>query len=102
MKTALYSEGVLLLAEAAREGGRSRLLVAARDLTTPPTATATGAHLGTPGLRETVAELDMLILGQGPCRSLYRSCQDCLCCVLPVSLRAKLYHISIPCVPDLS
>ncbi len=54
---------MLLLAEAAREGGRSRLVAAARDLTAPPAATATGASLGTPGLREAVAELDMQIPG---------------------------------------
>lgn len=58
-----YSNGVLLLAEAAGQQGRSRLIVAARDLTSPPTATATGAYLGMPGLRETVAELEMLIPG---------------------------------------
>lgn len=59
-----YSNGLLLLAEAAGQQGRSRLLVAARDLTSPPTATATGAHLGTPGLRETVAELEMVVPGE--------------------------------------
>ncbi|CAL8471349.1 g10891 [Coccomyxa elongata] len=59
-----YSNGVLLLAEAAGQQGRSRLIVAARDLTSPPTATATGAYLGMPGLRETVAELEMLIPGE--------------------------------------
>ena len=63
MAAAHYGDGVLLLAETPRETGRSRLIVAARDLTSPPTATATGAHLGTPGLRETVAELDMQIPG---------------------------------------
>ncbi len=70
MAVAHYSNGVLLLAEAAGQQGRSRLIVAARDLTSPPTATATGAYLGMPGLRETVAELEMLIPGACPAAAL--------------------------------
>ena len=63
MAVAHYSNGVLLLTEAAGQQGRSRLIVVTRDLTSPPTATATGAYIGMPGLRETVAELEMLIPG---------------------------------------
>ncbi|KAL6782830.1 NUP155 [Auxenochlorella protothecoides x Auxenochlorella symbiontica] len=54
---ACAAEGVLLLAEAAPQGGSARLVGLARDVTLPPLATATGASLTGHGLRETVAEL---------------------------------------------
>ncbi len=73
-----YSNGVLLLAEAAGQQGRSRLIVAARDLASPPTATATGAYIGMPGLRETVAELEMLIPGALPGLSNIVYLSECL------------------------
>ena len=58
---ACYSHGVLLLADTAGLQGRSRLLVASQDLTSPPAATGLG--LGTSGLRETVTELEVLLPG---------------------------------------
>ena len=60
---ALRRDGGLLLAEAAASAGGARLLVAGRDSTAPPTGTATGSLLGAAGLRETVAQLDMLLSG---------------------------------------
>ena len=60
---ACYSRGVLLLADTAGLQGRSRLLAASQDLTSPPAATASG--VGTSGLRETVTELEVLLPGDG-------------------------------------
>ena len=54
---------MLLLADTAGLQGRSRLLVASQDLTSPPAATATGSNLGMSGLRETVTELEVLLPG---------------------------------------
>ena len=56
---ARYSQGVLLLADTAGLQGRSRLLVASQDLTSPPTA----SNVGTSGLRETITELEVLLPG---------------------------------------
>ena len=68
---ACYSNQTLLVAGPA-EAGRSRLLMASRDLTTPPLGTHIGLHVSVPGLRETLSELDMRIPGhilihQTPC-----------------------------------
>ena len=61
MAAACYSHGVLLLADTAGLQGRSRLLVASQDLTSPPAAT--GSSMGMSGLRETVTELEVLLPG---------------------------------------
>lgn len=63
MVSARYSHGVLLLADTAGLQGRSRLLVASQDLTSPPAATAMGPSVGFTGLRETVTELEVLLPG---------------------------------------
>lgn len=60
---ARYSRGVMLLADTAGLQGRSRLLMASRDLTSPPAATATGSSTGISGLQETVTELEVLLPG---------------------------------------
>ncbi|KAK9837777.1 hypothetical protein WJX74_004885, partial [Apatococcus lobatus] len=60
---ACYSNQTLLVAGPA-EAGRSRLLMASRDLTTPPLGTHIGLHVSVPGLRETLTELDMRIPGE--------------------------------------
>ena len=56
---------MLLLSDAAQEG-RSKLLVAARDMTIPLLGTSTGTSSRSEGLREAVGELEMLVPGQGP------------------------------------
>eukprot|EP00887_Chlorella_sp_A99_P007116 scaffold2.g7116.t1 len=62
---ALYSRGVLLLAEGgAAAGGRTRVFMLSRDLTIPPVGTATGAHVAVQGLREAVTELEMVLPGE--------------------------------------
>ncbi len=61
---ARYSHGVLLLADTAGLQGRSRLLAACQDLTSPPASTAMGANVGVSGLRETVTELEILLPGE--------------------------------------
>ncbi len=59
---ACYSHETLVVAGPA-ETGRSRLLLASRDLTTPPLGTHIGLNVSVPGLRETLTELDMRIPG---------------------------------------
>ena len=56
---------MLLLSDAAQEG-RSKLLIAARDMTIPPLGTSTGTSSRSEGLREAVGELEMLVPGPVP------------------------------------
>lgn len=55
---AYYSQGMQLLSELGQEG-RSKLLVAARDMTIPPVGVSGGVN----SLREAVGELEMLVPG---------------------------------------
>ncbi|KAK9806121.1 hypothetical protein WJX72_002210 [[Myrmecia] bisecta] len=64
VSVAHYCNGVLLLAEMAGNEGRTRMLMASRDLTIPPVGTATGAHVSGAGFRETITELEMLVPGE--------------------------------------
>ncbi|PRW05942.1 nuclear pore complex Nup155 isoform B [Chlorella sorokiniana] len=59
-----YSNGVLLLAEAAAGESRTRLFMLSRDLTIPPVGTATGAHVAVAGLREAVSQLEVPTPGE--------------------------------------
>ena len=58
---AYYSHSMLLLSEMGQEG-RSKLLVAARDMTIPPVGVSGGSN----SLREAVGELEMLVPGIPP------------------------------------
>ncbi len=59
MSLAHYSHSMLLLSELGQEG-RSKLLVAARDMTIPPVGISGGVH----SLREAVGELEMAVPGK--------------------------------------
>ncbi|KAL4426022.1 hypothetical protein ABPG75_010038 [Micractinium tetrahymenae] len=59
-----YSNGVLLLAEAAAGESRTRLFMLSRDLTIPPVGTATGTHVAVAGLREAVSQLEVPTPGE--------------------------------------
>ncbi|PSC67210.1 nuclear pore complex NUP155 [Micractinium conductrix] len=59
-----YSNGVLLLAEAAAGESRTRLFMLSRDLTIPPVGTATGTHVAVAGLREAVSQLEVATPGE--------------------------------------
>ncbi|KAL4425159.1 hypothetical protein ABPG77_008264 [Micractinium sp. CCAP 211/92] len=59
-----YSNGVLLLAEAAAGESRTRLFMLSRDLTIPPVGTATGTHVAVAGLREAVSQLEAATPGE--------------------------------------
>ncbi|EFN51092.1 hypothetical protein CHLNCDRAFT_141404 [Chlorella variabilis] len=59
-----YSNGVLLLAEAAPGESRTRLFMLSRDLTIPPVGTATGTHVAVAGLREAVSQLEVHTPGE--------------------------------------
>lgn len=61
---ACYSSGALLLAEVGAGEASTRLFLLSRDLTIPPVGTATGAHVAVQGLRETIAELDVVVPGE--------------------------------------
>ena len=62
VSAACYAGGVLLLGQAPDSGGRSSLLVTARDCTLPPLGVATG-NLVSGALREVAAPLDFAIPG---------------------------------------
>lgn len=69
-----YSNGVLLLAEAAAGESRTRLFMLSRDLTIPPVGTATGTHVAVAGLREAVSQLEVHTPGEAcAIRSVARS-----------------------------
>jgi nuclear pore complex protein Nup155 len=59
-----YGSGTLLLAESTPGEARTRLFLLSRDLTIPPVGTATGAHVAVAGLRESIAELDIVLPGE--------------------------------------
>ncbi|KAI3427442.1 hypothetical protein D9Q98_010357 [Chlorella vulgaris] len=59
-----YSNGVLLLAEAAAGESRTRLFMLSRDLSIPPVGTATGTHVAVSGLREAVSQLEVHTPGE--------------------------------------
>ena len=59
-----YGSGTLLLAESTPGEARTRLFLLSRDLTIPPVGTATGAHVAVSGLRESIAELDVVLPGE--------------------------------------
>jgi len=80
-----YSPGALLLSEAAAGDGRAaKLLLAARNLALPATASVnTGLTSGVPGLREMVTELEQHIPGA------------CVCCWLAGWLAGWLAALSL-------
>lgn len=59
-----YGSGTLLFAESSPGEARTRLFLLSRDLTIPPVGTATGAHVAVAGLRESIAELDIVLPGE--------------------------------------
>jgi len=59
-----YGSGTLLFAESTPGEARTRLFLLSRDLTIPPVGTATGAHVAVAGLRESIAELDIVLPGE--------------------------------------
>ena len=74
-----YSNGVLLLAEAAAGESRTRLFMLSRDLTIPPVGTATGTHVAVAGLREAVSQLELHTPGEA-CAIRHASLWGCAAC----------------------